>query len=118
MQGDAFVARRADSPVTRGFLDSADYWTLFDRHPEGHALYSIEVYEPMEPEVHEHFDQLFIVEGGAGSVVLDGVEMKVQSGDAVWIPRGAWHAPQPGDEPLRYWCVSFAQGASERAPPP
>ncbi len=108
------VTRVAGSPGVRGFLDSADYWTLLDtREDGGAALYYIDVYEGMEPEAHDRFDQLFIVESGSGAFGVEGIEQPVGPGDAVWIPRGTTHYPRPDTGGLRYWCLSFAEHGSD-----
>lgn len=43
--------------------------------------------------IHEHFDELFMVEKGAATMVVNGEKKIVKAGERVLIPRGTPHKP-------------------------
>ncbi len=55
------------------------------------VVMSLKVGEDIGMEVHDHVDQFFRFEAGAGKVVIGGEEYLVGDGDAVIVPAGAEH---------------------------
>jgi mannose-6-phosphate isomerase-like protein (cupin superfamily) len=54
---------------------------------------------------HRESEELYYIVEGSGEMELDGERARVDAGDAVLIPPGAWHqirAATPG--PLRFLC--------------
>ena len=54
---------------------------------------------------HRASEEIYFVLDGEGEMELDGERRQVGEGDAVAIPRGAWHELRAeGDRPLRILC--------------
>ena len=54
---------------------------------------------------HRESEEIYFVLDGEGEMELDGERRRVGVGDAVAIPRGAWHELRAkGDRPLRILC--------------
>ena len=62
--------------------------------------------EEIGEETHEDRDQFFRFKKGAGVVVIDGVENKVEDDFAVIVPAGACHnVKNTGEEPLQFYSI-------------
>ena len=58
-----------------------------------------------ERHYHRASEEIYFVLDGEGEMELDGERRQVGEGDAVAIPRGAWHELRAeGDRPLRILC--------------
>ncbi|XHH10211.1 MAG: cupin domain-containing protein [Candidatus Bathyarchaeia archaeon] len=55
------------------------------------VLMNLRPMEEIGMETHPNIDQFFRFEKGEGKVIIDGVEHKVEDGDAVIVPAGAEH---------------------------
>ncbi len=53
---------------------------------------------------HDYEHEVFIVEGG-GTVLLEGAERPVKSGDVVYVPADHEHQFKAGDTGLRFLCL-------------
>ena len=70
------------------------------------VLMSLAPGEEIGEETHEDRDQFFRFEKGAGVVVIDGVENKVEDDFAVIVPAGACHnVKNTGEEPLQFYSI-------------
>jgi mannose-6-phosphate isomerase-like protein (cupin superfamily) len=70
------------------------------------VLMSLAPGEEIGEEVHEDRDQFFRFEEGAGVVVIDGKENKVEDDFAVIVPAGARHnVKNTSDEPLQFYTL-------------
>lgn len=55
------------------------------------VLMSLKPGESIGEETHKDTDQFFRVDAGEGKVMIDGVEQKIENGDAIIVPAGAKH---------------------------
>jgi len=54
---------------------------------------------------HRASEEIYVVLDGEGEMELDGERRRVDVGDAIAIPPGAWHELRAGgDRPLRILC--------------
>ena len=82
--------------VMVGRSDGAPNFALrsFQVEPEGHS--------PRHSHDYEH--EVFIVSGG-GTVLLEGRERPIRSGDVVFVPADEEHQFRAGEEGLRFLCL-------------
>lgn len=65
--------------------------------------------------IHETSAEILYVEDGAAEMVVDGQKLKVERGDAVYIPAGAKHSAQVVSEgPMRAVQVYAGPGPEQR----
>ena len=57
-----------------------------------------------ERHYHRDSEEIYVVLAGAGEMELDGERRRVGPGDAILIPRRAWHQIRAGDDELRFLC--------------
>jgi mannose-6-phosphate isomerase-like protein (cupin superfamily) len=70
------------------------------------VLMSLKVGEDIGEEIHMNNDQFFRVEKGKGEIIIDGVNQKIKSDDAIVVPAGARHnVINTGDKPLRLYAL-------------
>jgi mannose-6-phosphate isomerase-like protein (cupin superfamily) len=106
----AGIRRLAESEVVQNWRGAVDFWTLLaPGRANGTSLYFEALHGDLAPHRHPDYDEVYVVESGAGVVELDGVRHAVGARDVVWVPRGAAHAVRPGPGGLRLW--AFAHGA-------
>jgi mannose-6-phosphate isomerase-like protein (cupin superfamily) len=56
--------------------------------------------------LHRTSEELYLVSGGSGRLIIDGEERVIEQGDCALIPPGAPHKVfNTGDEPLRLVCA-------------
>ena len=59
-----------------------------------------------EPAVHPDEEEVYVVTGGHGSVILDGAPHAVTAGNIVYIPRHTEHIIEGGEGGVTYVCVA------------
>jgi mannose-6-phosphate isomerase-like protein (cupin superfamily) len=60
---------------------------------------------------HSKADNVYIVTGGVGELVADGVTYTVREGQIIFIPAGVAHSlANPGDEPFRIYEIYAPAG--------
>ena len=70
------------------------------------VLMTLQPGEEIGEEVHEDRDQFFRIEGGRGTVHIDGKANEVRDDFAVIVPAGARHnVVNSGDEPLKLYTL-------------
>jgi mannose-6-phosphate isomerase-like protein (cupin superfamily) len=71
------------------------------------VVMSLKPNEEIGVELHEHVDQFFRVERGAGAVILDGSKHPISDGDAVVVPAGTEHnvINTSSDTPLQLYTI-------------
>ena len=95
-------------------LDRAEPFTTKDgstirelHHTEAQSLAEATL-EPGQATVrhyHAESEEIYFLLAGRGELELDGERCEVEPGDAILIPRGAWHRIHAlGDESLRLLC--------------
>lgn len=61
---------------------------------------------------HSKADNVYIVMGGVGQLVADGVTHEVREGQIIFIPAGVPHSlSNPGDEPFRIFEIYAPAGS-------
>jgi mannose-6-phosphate isomerase-like protein (cupin superfamily) len=53
---------------------------------------------------HKRSEEFYFILEGAGTVEINGQTREVAPGDAVLIPRGAWHTIRASADALRFLC--------------
>ena len=70
------------------------------------VLMTLQPGDEIGEEVHEDRDQFFRIEGGRGTVYIDGAPNQVEDDFAVIVPAGARHnVVNTGDEPLKLYTL-------------
>ena len=62
---------------------------------------------------HDTADEVLIIEGGHAHAMLDGKEVDVGPGSAVYVPRGTWHGVESAGEPIHLWWVVTPPGLED-----
>jgi mannose-6-phosphate isomerase-like protein (cupin superfamily) len=91
----------ADGSTIRSLLDR----TTAPVRNQSLAEATLEPGAATQRHYHRESEELYYVVEGSGEIELDGERARVEAGDAVLIPPGAWHqirAATPG--PLRFLC--------------
>ena len=91
--------RGTSMAVMIGRRDNAPHFAMrsFAVEPGGHT--------PRHQHDYEH--EIFVV-SGRGSILLDGQQHEITSGDAVYVPANELHqftVPQDASEPFRFLCM-------------
>lgn len=89
-------AERVSMAMMIGREDGAPHFSMRQFHvePGGHT--------PRHSHDYEH--EVFIV-GGTGTVLLEGRENPIRSGDVVFVPADQEHQFRAGDQGLRFLCL-------------
>jgi mannose-6-phosphate isomerase-like protein (cupin superfamily) len=70
------------------------------------VLMSIQPGHEIGSEVHPKHDQFFRIEGGTGSVEIDGSSSEISAGDAIIVPAGARHnVKNTGSQRLQLYTI-------------
>jgi mannose-6-phosphate isomerase-like protein (cupin superfamily) len=84
----AELMRRLPGPVTA-------QWPQGERFAEAfrHGSMSVELYAPVgsDPQAPHAQDELYFIQAGSGSFVLDGVAHEFEAGDCFFVPAGVEH---------------------------
>ena len=65
---------------------------------------TLEPGQATQPHYHAETEEIYYLVDGSGEMEIDGESRTVAPGDAILIPRGAWHQITAGPEPLRFLC--------------
>jgi quercetin dioxygenase-like cupin family protein len=65
---------------------------------------TLEPRQSTERHYHRLSEEIYLIVDGGGRLEVDGDEREVQTGDAILIPPGAWHALVAGSEGTRLLC--------------
>ncbi|HET9276259.1 MAG TPA: cupin domain-containing protein [Gemmatimonadales bacterium] len=70
------------------------------------VLMSLDPGEEIGEEVHEHTDQFFRIEEGAGEILMEGHQARIESDTAIVVPAGTRHnIRNTGQKPLRLYTL-------------
>lgn len=69
------------------------------------VLMSLLPNEEIGMETHDHVDQFFRIEKGAGMVIINGEEHQISDGFAIVIPAGTEHNVIAGSEGLKLYTI-------------
>jgi mannose-6-phosphate isomerase-like protein (cupin superfamily) len=105
-RADAFTT--LDGSTIRVLLDAADGATN-----QSLAEAELEPGQATQRHYHARTEEVYVLLGGSGEMEVDGDRARVEPGDAVLIPPGAWHQLRAGDGGLRFLCCCAPPYADE-----
>lgn len=99
----------------KGFVDNIEKLTednglfrkvLYTGHNLQLVLMAIQPGDEIGEEVHDDRDQFFRIEGGTGTIEIDGVAHQVKADDGIIVPQGARHSViASGSEVLKLYTI-------------
>jgi mannose-6-phosphate isomerase-like protein (cupin superfamily) len=99
-------------------LDGSTIRVLLDAAAGGAANQSLaeaELAAGDETQRHYHArtEEIYVLLEGSGEMEVDGERANVGPGDAILIPRGAWHQIRAGERGVRFLCCCAPPYADE-----
>ena len=102
------IAHYKDTPFHENWRDCQDYYEVLSPKETGGLTVCYQFMKSrMEPHVHQHFDEIYLVDQGSGTLLVNGEERMMNPGEMIWIPRGTSHGVVPGADGLRVWAISY-----------
>jgi len=101
---------RIPGAPSRQWPDGERYATGFE-----HGTMSLGLYAPVgsDPQQPHKRDEIYIVEGGTGTFVLEDRSVSLAPGDAVFVPAGASHRFEDFSPDFRTWVIFWGPDGGE-----
>lgn len=95
----------------------SEQWPEGERYAVGfdHGTMSLGYYAPIEtdPQKPHKRDEIYIVQSGTSRFVLEGEELNLAAGDAVFVPAGAAHRFEEFSPDFGTWVVFWGPEGGE-----